>query len=661
MSTDLLGIGTSGLLGQQRLLWTAGNNISNLNTEGFTRQQTTLYTNAVNLGVGSSNTTRVLNQFAQGELWRDTSTHAYNSSYYADVAYTDKLLSDSANSAGVGIDNFFKGLHSANETPNGQSGREGVLSNIDSMLNRYSALNSQLTQQYDTANAKIGNAVNKINTLLSNINDLNTQLIKRQGSGDDGTSLHLMDQRDEQVRQLSEMLDIRTVPQDDGSLLVNMTTGQSLVARGQAASMLVVNGDPDSRETGIQLSLNKATTSLKQEVLGGSLGGMFAARDELAPTKRQLGQLAVAMADAMNQQNRLGMTLNNQLGGDIFTLPSSEGLPYAGNAGTGAVSVDFMAGEGSNVTGMDYLVTFTTANDYEIYRLDDDGKKTGSPITGTTTFPATIDLDAEGLSLNLSGAPAAGDKFLLQPTLNAAGGLSRELRVADDLALASPLKLTADSNNYGTGSIKLDGVTNTDGSSGFSSGSLDSAAPHSVTIDDSGNYVVYDGTGGVIGTAAASTGGKNLMAAIYGSPAAQTYPGFEFSIDGSVAPGDNFTLEFNTDGFSDNTNGLAMANLQNKDLVRRADSTSADNTITLNESFTALVTGVGSKVSQAKTEMTASEAKLTQSQDWYNSVSGVNLDEEASNLIKYQQAYSAAAQIVNVAKSTFDTLLNAVS
>lgn len=661
MSTDLLGIGTSGLLGQQRLLWTAGNNISNINTQGFTRQQTTLYTNAVNLGVGNSNTSRVLNQFAQGEVWRDTSTHSYNSSYYDDLAYTDKLLSDSANSAGVGIDNFFKGLHSANETPNGQSGREGVLSNIDSMLNRYSALNGQLTLQYDTLNAKIGSAVGKINSLLSNINELNNQLIKRQGSGDDGSALHLMDQRDEQVRQLSEMLDIRTVAQEDGSLLVNMTTGQSLVARGEAASLSVVNGNPDSRETGIQLSLNKATTSLKQEVLGGSLGGMFAARGELAPTKRQLGQLAVAMADAMNQQNRLGMTLNNELGGDIFTLPSSEGLPYAGNVGTGAISVDFMAGKGSNVTGLDYLVTFTTANDYEIYRLDADGKKTGTPITGTTTFPATIDLDAEGISLNLSGAPVAGDKILLQPSLNAAGGLSRELRVADDLALASPLKLTAESDNYGAGTIKLDAVTNTDASSGFSSGALDSAAPHSVTIDDGGNYVVYDGTGAVIGTAAASTGGKNLMAAIYGSPAAQTYPGFEFSIDGSVAAGDSFSLAFNTNGFSDNTNGLAMANLQNKDLVRRADSTSADNTITLNESFTALVTGVGSKVSQAKTEMTASEAKLSQSQDWYNSVSGVNLDEEASNLIKYQQAYSAAAQIVNVAKSTFDTLLSAVS
>ncbi|WP_409420504.1 flagellar hook-associated protein FlgK [Pseudaeromonas sp. ZJS20] len=660
MSTDLLGIGTSGLLGQQRLLWTAGNNISNINTEGYSRQQTTLYTNAVNLGVGSSNTTRVLNQFAQGEVWRDTSTHAYNTSYYNDVAYTDKLLSDSATSAGVGIDNFFKGLHSANETPNSQSGREGVISNIDSMLNRYSSLNSQLSQQYDTANAKIGNAVNKINSLLSNINDLNTQLIKRQGSGDDGTSLHLMDQRDEQVRQLSEMMDIRTVPQDDGSLLVNMSTGQSLVARGVAASMSVVSGDPDARETGIKLSLDKASTSLKQASLGGSLGGMFAARDELAPAKRQLGQLAVAMADAMNQQNRLGMTLNNELGGDIFTLPSSDGLPYADNAGTGAIAVDFIAGEGSNVTGMDYLVSFTTANDYEIYRLDDEGNKT-SVLTGTTTPPATIDLDDEGISLSLTGSPAAGDKFLLQPTLNAAGGLSRELRVADDLALASPLKLTADSGNYGSGAISLESVTNTDSSSAFSSGTLDSAAPQSVVIDDSGNYVVYDGSGTAIGTVAASAGGQNLMAAIYGSTAAETYPGFEFSIDGSVSPGDSFTLAFNTDGFSDNYNGLAMANLQNQDLVRRADSTSADNTITLNESFTALVTGVGSKVSQASTEMTASEAKLTQSQNWYDSVSGVNLDEEASNLIKYQQAYSAAAQIVNVAKSTFDTLLSAVS
>ena len=190
-----------------------------------------------------------------------------------------------------------------------------------------------------------------------------------------------------------------------------------------------------------------------------------------------------------------------------------------------------------------------------------------------------------------------------------------------------------------------------------------------VKIDGSGNYEVYaaDGTT-LIGVAPASSKGQNLMAAlesplggpkVYATPA-QT-PGYEFSITGKVEAKDSFTLSYNTDGFADNANGLALADLQNKDLVRKSSNAGTSNDkMTFNEAYSSLVTGVGNTASQAKSQLKADETKLTQSRGIFESVSGVSLEEEAANLIRYQQSYAASAQIVSTAKTIFDTLLSSV-
>ncbi len=136
-------------------------------------------------------------------------------------------------------------------------------------------------------------------------------------------------------------------------------------------------------------------------------------------------------------------------------------------------------------------------------------------------------------------------------------------------------------------------------------------------------------------------------------------PGFDFSISGSVKANDTFTISFNSDGFSDNTNGLALANLQNQDLVRKGSSSTTDNSQTFSEAYSATVASLGSTVSGLKANAEAATAKQTQSLDSYNSVAGVSLDEEAANLIRFQQAYSASAQIITTAKELFDTLLSA--
>ncbi|WP_054544493.1 FlgK family flagellar hook-associated protein [Aeromonas dhakensis] len=665
MASDLLGIGTSGVMAQQRLLQTTSNNIVNVNSQGYVRERTLIYTNANGLGTGDMLTERVINAYAQGEVRRDTSAFYASSTRYQQLANTDTLLGDTSNSVGAAISSYFEGFHTANEAPADISGRKTTLSGLSGMVNRFHTLSAQLDKQTDTINTTIGDEAKRVNSLINSINDLNQAIIRTQGTPEE--NLMLFDQRDEAIRQLSEKMEIRTVPQDNGSMLVNMSTGHSLVLNGSVAQLSVVPGNPDARESELQLVMDPNKVALNDKDIGGGIGGLFSARNDLEPAKRELGQLAAAMADAMNQQNRLGMDLDNELGGDLFSLGTSDGLPYSQNTGNATAKVSFVPGKGTEVTTFDYEVQFSSATGYEVFSVDKDGNRT-SLATGTTP-PATVQVAGHGIQFDLSGTPAAGDKILLQPTKRAAAGLDQLVTRAEDLALASPLKADKGKDNFGSGEIKLTGITNTGAGSGFGTNSLDPASPQVVKIDVSGNYQVYaaDGTT-LIGVAPAASKGQNLMAAlenplggpkVYATPT-QT-PGYEFSITGQVKSGDNFTLSYNTDGFADNANGLALAELQNKDLVRKSSNAGTSNDkMTFNEAYSSLVTGVGNTTSQAKSQLKADETKLTQSREIFESVSGVSLEEEAANLIRYQQSYAASAQIVSTAKTIFDTLLSSV-
>ncbi|AVP93711.1 FlgK family flagellar hook-associated protein [Aeromonas rivipollensis] len=661
MASDLLGIGTSGVLAQQRLLQTTSNNIVNVNSQGYVRERTLIYTNSVGLGTGDMVSERVINAYAQAEVRRDTSAYHAAGSRYDQLFQLDSLLGDASNSVGTTITSYFKAFHTANESPAEVGGRKTTLSELSGMVDRFHTLSAQLDKQSDTINSTIGDETDRVNSLLNSINDLNQAIVRTQGSPEE--NLMLFDQRDEAIRQLSEKMEVRTVTQPNGSMLVNMSTGHSLVLDGGVAQFKVVPGSPDSRDARLQLTLGANQANINDKDLGGAIGGLFTARNDLEPAKRELGQLAVAMADAMNQQNRLGMDLDNELGGDLFSLKGSKGLPYAGNQGNGAASVNFVPGKGSEVTTFDYEVQFNSATGYEVFSIDGSGQRT-SVATGTTP-PAKFEVAGHGIEIDLSGTPVGGDKIVLQPTKHAAAGMEQAATRPEDIALASPIKADKNSQNLGSGEIKVNSVYNTGTGSGFGTNTLDPNAPQVIKIDGSGNYEVYDKNNNLLGVAPASSKGQNLMSALempLGTPIVPALtPGYDFSITGKVEANDSFTLSYNKDGFADNGNGLALAELQNKELVRKNNNAATSNDkMTFNDAYSALVTGVGNKASQAKTLLQANEAKLTQSTAIFESVSGVNLEEEAANLIRFQQSYAASAQIVNTAKTIFDTLLSSV-
>ena len=661
MATDLLNIGSSGLLAQQKMLATTSSNISNVSTQGYTRQSTVLYSNPNSLGVGDSFTRRLYSTYAQSQLWQDTATYNQTNTTYSELSQLDKYLSNSATSLADGIDSFFSSLQSANSSPNTTAGRQNIMTQLSSLTSRFNSVSSDLASQYDGVNSKISTSVEDINAKLASISDLNAQILKAPTADDDGTKANLLDQRDEMIRQLSEQLEIKTVQQENGTVQINMVTGQTLVmpdAHGYA-TLSVISGDPDPQETALKLQFGKATTTLPTSSLGGEIGGYFSARTTISDAQKEIGQLSLAFADAMNTQNKLGMTLNNELGEELFSLPSSNGMAYSTNTGTAGVTASVSAGNAKNLTPNDFEVVFTdNAGTFDIYLID--GTSKSKVVTaGVTDFSSTYDFSDYGLQLDFSnGASGAqqGDRLLIQPTRNAGLMISTTQFRSEDIALASPLQLSSDATNYSTATISLSSIANT---SAFSGADLLSNAPHTIKINNSGGYDIYDNsspTPQLIGTA---TSGTNIMSNATFTNAAYD-PGFDISISGNVTAGDIFHISFNKDGFSDNTNGLAFAGLQTKDLVRKGSSSAADNKMTFSEAFSSTLTSVGTKVSTYKTSTAAAEAKLTQSQELYESVAGVNLDEEASNLIRYQQAYSASAQVITTARDTFDALLSAV-
>jgi flagellar hook-associated protein 1 FlgK len=394
------------------------------------------------------------------------------------------------------------------------------------------------------------------------------------------------------------------------------------------------------------------------------MGGLLAFRDEiLHPAQNQLGQIGLALADAFNQQNKKGMDLDGNIGGDIFSIPTVGGYAYADNTGSASVNATVEAGKGAEIPATDFRVTFTSATTVEIAAVDSKGNVIGTPSTANVTTgvidSSTITSgESFGLEMNVSGTANTGDSFLIKLNSTAASTMELATERPESLALASPIRTSTAANNTSNATISVGAVTNTGTGSNFTS-APPSLTQGDITLTKTGNaneYQIQDGNGTT--TFTITPPAENILAQA-GTPY-DSY-GFDFNIDGTAATGDVFTIEFNTGGFDDNRNGLELAKLPSQELVRQnvVTTATADNLKTFNEAYAGLVTDIGVIANQAKTNGAAFEALAEQSEAWFESMSGVNLDEEAANLLRFQQAYSASAQIITTARTVFDTLLSA--
>ncbi|MEM5497114.1 flagellar basal body rod C-terminal domain-containing protein [Paraglaciecola mesophila] len=705
-TADLLSIARSGVEASNQLLSTTGNNIANVNTEGYVRERTNFVAELTG-GVGQFTTERVMNTFAQNQLRRDTTNLAEHEAYWSKTAVLDNVFASEANSISSSMSRFFASLQTANDDPTNMSARQLVLGDADSMLGQMGTLSTFMAEKEREVNFEFTSSLNKVNSLVESIASFNESIRIAQANNRHDEPGALMNQRDNAVLELSSLVSIETrnSSNNDGSIMINLTSGESLVMQDGTFSVFEVSNSADLNYKSLQLTSNGKPTSLNlaETELGGTIGGLFRYRDEvLEPSRRELGQIALAVTEAVNTQNRAGMDYDQQLGGEIFTRPITTALNYPGNAdSTSIVNGRISQGGASEITSADYRVTIdgVTAGvpptvDVTVELLNLDGSAVtdvnGAAITqnytGLTAQSGEYSEIFGGIELEFSKGTGytVGDQFLLQPTKDVADKIEVFTTRPEDLALASPIRIEAGEDNLGGSELVSTTVTNTfvdtapfdlrssgfDGAGGIHApGAAPGGgvgAPASVRFNSATEYEVLDSAGTVITTVSGISSMDNLLEQASGTPgwpaafsALDNYPGYDFTLQGEPKAGDTFSISFNQNGLNDNRNGLIMANLQNENGMQLNNAGSGD-PVSFHEAYANIVGDIGQKAANADIAVKAGEALKLQSKDWYDSVSGVSLDEEAANLVRFQQSYAASARLLNTAQEMFDTILSMV-
>lgn len=670
MSFDLLNIGKNGILAHQQSLQTTGKNINNTNTDSYVRERTEYFESSYG-GLERVRVQRMIDQFANRQLRTDISKVNYYQANLQQAEQLDTLLGDSTTNVASSVESFFNTLQDANNDPGSVTARQLVLAEADAMVTKFNDFSSYLDDQKSIINDRLKLSTDRINSISENLAELNSKIQSSAGKNSSNGDINaLLNKRDEQLRELAELVEFSTVEQKNGAIAVNLKNGQPLVLEDGRFNAVAVKSNPDTERLEMVLKKEHSGGSVSEfyvpaDEVGGAVGGYLEYRDEvLTPTQKRLGQLAVRIADSLNTQNQKGMDLDNQLGSKIFDLAKTEsqGVPYSENTGTGEMNVRVLEGNSKSFPSENLRITKTANPDeYEVVPVNSDGTVVSGAdtVTFTQASPGTVDIVELGISLDLTGTVNTGDKFLAKPADNAASAISVAIRRPEDIALANPIRVKDGMDNEGAAGIEINAINTPDSYYDTANNTLLDTAPARIEITgQTGNAYdleVFAKDGTSLGTITGTTDLNGIL-----NQAGLADPDYEVDINGEPAVGDEYTIEYNTNGFDDNGNGQALTDLQRQQLVRRSGGEEAEPTMTFNESYGRLVSDVGSQVSQNRVLRDSAEAIKSQTEALYDSQAGVNLSEEASNLIQYQQAYTAAARIITTSQTIFDTLLTSL-
>lgn len=670
---SLINIGLSSLNANTAALTTIGNNISNVDTAGYSRQQTVTASAALqNIGVGYvgtgttlSDVRRIYNSFLDTQVQTTTALSADAAAYQTQATATDALLSDDSTGISTSLAAFFTQMQAVSTSATDSAARSSLLTSAQALTARFNSVSSQLADQNTALNGQLSNIATQVNDLAGNIAKLNTQISLASNSGAPNS---LLDSRNEAVRQLNELVGAKVID-NNGSYDVYIGNGQALVSGNTVNTLSTVPSTTDSTQVSLQLNYAQYSTDITSVVSGGSIGGLLRYRSEvLTPAANDLGRIALTMADQVNSQLAQGVDSYGNFGSDLYgdinsAAQISQRSIGASTNSSGSGNLNVTISDTSQLTSNDYQVTFTSATGYSVSKLPD-GTSMGSYDLATTPAP-----QIDGFTLSLNGsAVKAGDSFKIIPTRTAAAALTTVMTDAKTLASAGALTVNAGASNTGSGAVTQPTLTTvlSDSNSAEMQAGIKNASPvklvFGATTSGSQAYTLYDAKGTSIGTGTVVPGQNNslslsvpLMNADGTQITGKSYT-FSMAVSGTPGANDTYTVSMTAAGSSDNRNAITTLALQTKATI----GTSTGNGMSLSDANASLVSSVGAKAAQANSDVTATAAVLTQATSSRDSVSGVNLDEETANLVKYQQYYTASSQIIKAAQTIFDTLLNAI-
>jgi flagellar hook-associated protein 1 FlgK len=645
---SLLSIGKTGLFAAQAGLATTGHNITNANVAGYSRQVVVQASASameesygfVGTGTQIAQVKRYSDEFLNAQVRTAQASTSALDAYNAQISQVDNLLADSTSGLSPALQDFFSSVQNLTGDRAGAPSRGALLGSSQTLVARFQGMNARLDEIRDGVNSQITANVTLINSYAQQIAQLNEQITQASGSTEQRPPNDLMDKRDQLVMELNKQVKATVVPGDANSLTVSIGSGQPLVVGKQAFELAAATSPTDQSRVEVGFVTGSKVTVLAESALsGGELGGLMDFRAKtLDLAQNSLGRVAVGLASTVNAQHRLGVDANGQPGGDFFTVASAYVGKNVNNNATSTTALTATVSDPTRLTTSDYRVDFD-GTDFTVTRLADNQKTKIAPYPQTTA--QTID----GVDFAVSGTAAAGDNFLVRPTRGGAAGFQLAISDQSQIAAAAPIATSVPLSNKGTATISAGTVD-----AGYLSNVL--AGPLTLSFDSAtGNLAGFPATQPVTVVAGGASTTYAAGATVpFTAGASYSVAGINFTLNGKPGNGDQFTISPNTAGGDVRNIGL-IADLQSTNIFNNGNAT-------YQSAYADLVSTVGNKAREVQVNGAASSALLAQAQGAAQDVSGVNLDEEASNLLKYQQAYQAAGKIMQIADTVFNTLLS---
>ena len=646
-ASALFSIGTRAMTASYAALQTTGNNIANASTRGYSRQQVALETAGGQFlgigffgnGVNVTTVTRSHNEFLTREVALSRAIAAADGSRLSQLQMLEQVFGTGAAGLGYISGELLNAFADLASRPGDTAARQVVLARAQDVATSFRAAADQIERLQGGVAQDLRTSIKTVNALAQTVADLNHQIAAAKGSGHEPNDL--LDQRDAAIAEISGYLQVTTLEADDGTLSLFIGGGQNLVLGSNASALTAIPDafDPSRVQLGMAIGGGPARALPDGLLTGGSIAGLLRFQNvDLRDARNTIGQLAAAIGGAINAQQHLGLDLTTptgQPGGDLFVLGAPRVLPSTTNTGNAELNVH--VSDPRALQASEYELRYDGSN-YTLTRLG----SSGAPQTfSAAALAAGVVVDGMTVRLD-SGAASAGDRFLLQPVAAAASGMARALDDPRGIAAASPVTATLGASNTGTVSIAA----------------LQVRAP----IAAPGNVVVrfdVDPLSGAPTYQISSDGGTTFgsaQAVVAGEPIRLTDGSgnvlWEMSIAGTPAVGDEIHVDPTVLPESNNGNALAMLALRDAAVV---------GSDTISDAWAGALAEIGVRVQNAvgAAELSASVAGEAEARN--SSATGVNLDEEAARLIQYQQSYQAAAKMLQVAQSVFDTLLDATS
>ncbi|KDM93040.1 flagellar hook-associated protein FlgK [Photobacterium galatheae] len=625
MAFDLLSLGSQGVLTAQRQLNTTSHNINNVNTEGYSRQSVVQETNDpfwsagnnYGTGVHAAEVRRGYDQFATNELNLTTTNHSYATERDGQLERLDKLLANSASQVPQDMNQWYDAVKAMADSPSDLGARKVVLEKAKMVAAGLNDTHRVLAEQKDVTNDVLAKTLNRVNDIGRELVEIHEALLKTPNGGADND---LMDKHQTLINELSTYTKVTVTRKNTETFNVLIGTGHTLVSGTHASELKMIDGDPDPQQTRLAVVAGKSLKAISSDDIGGKLASLFEYRDKTLPqVMDELGKMAVGFTDSVNQLQSQGLDLNGRVGEVMFTdvnapeVAASRALIPRGSSAQVSVYIEDL----SKLKGGEYELGFNGSQ--HTLKLPDGSTQTVIP----SGIPPSFSVD--GVRIEIAAPIANGDKILLRPTRNA----GRDVQAV----MTDPAKIAAQSYNSS--------ATQTQGKAAFAITSAGPLREFQVAVSpDASQFAVLDMQGNVL---------QPPLPYPPNGPVA--VGGTSFTLSHGAIGGDVFAVNLNA-ATGDNGNLIKMQDLQNMKVMNQGRSSVIDVYEGLNTEMGVQRASAARLKEVGRQEKEAAQSRVAE-------ISGVNLDEEAANMMKFQQAYMASSRIMTVANETFNTLLNA--